>query len=102
MTDDDRMIRVIKEYAYSYLDHLSADWPESEFKRVAYSRWAVNEILALIYLNPSWTPMRAVEEYKSMVESFYLMPTNYKDMEEIFNIAFSVASDLSDILEAMM
>ena len=101
MSDDERMIRVIMDYITD-IGEPEANWPEKEFAKVSYSRWAASQILVLALSTPDWSPMRAVEEFKTKVGGFMLKPTYNSDVTEIFRIAYETAIDLSDILYAMM
>ena len=101
MSDDERMIRVIMEYIND-IDEPDIGWPEIEFAKASYSRWAASEILVLALANHDWTPLRAVEEFKSMVGKCMLKPTHYTDVTEMFRIAYDTAVDISDILYAMV
>lgn len=94
------MIQAIKEYWFD-LDTYTNEWPNSEFQKMSYSRWAVDEILTLIRDHPQWSPVRAVEEFRKTVTEYYNIPTHHDDVRKIFNIAMSTASDISDILTAM-
>lgn len=101
MTDYERMIQAIKEYWFD-LDTYTNTWPSSKFREMSYSRWAVDEILSLIYMNPEWSPMKAIEEFRSKMAEYRVAPTHYKENIEIFEIAELTAMDLEDILIAMI
>ena len=100
MTDDERMIQAIREYWFDLGDPMSS-WPKDEFERVAYSKWAVDEILTLFFDNVDWTPLRATEEFKYIMGTYMCRSTNFTEINHIFEIAYRAASDISDILMGM-
>lgn len=101
MSDDERQIRAIIEYIED-IGEPEAKWPKKEFEMVSYSRWAANTILASILSHPDWTPIRAVEEFKYLMSKYLYKPTNYLEVELIFQSAYDTATDISDILMAMI
>ena len=101
MTDEEKMIQALREYWFDLGEPVSS-WPESEFKRVAYSRWAVDEILQLMWENNGWSVLRAAEEFKSKIYNKAIASTNYSEIKQIFDIAYGAAVDISDILIAMI
>ena len=88
--DETNMIHAIQEYIFNIGE------PES-----IYSRWAADEILRFVLSHLEWTPMRSVEEYKCLVGKRAAIKTNHEDADYIFEVAYSVACDISDILYAM-
>lgn len=98
--DETRMINAIREYIAD-LGEPEPGWPAKEFNRVSYSSWAATEILAMVLAHADWTPMRAVEEFKTMVAPYGWRNTYNTDANEIFRTAYQVACDISDILYAM-
>lgn len=101
MTDDERQIRTIVDYIEEYLPEPGPGWPKKEFERASYSRYAANRILQLLYEHPEWSAMRAVEEFRYTMSKYMYKPTNYPEIHGIFQAAYDVATDLSDILMAM-
>lgn len=104
MTDEERQVQAITEFYHSFGEP-AFSWPELEFERVAYSRWAIEEILVMVYSHLDWTPMRAVEEFKNLMRDYANM-TFEKDfgrgkMNFVFETAYDAACDVSDILLAM-
>ena len=104
MTEEERQVQAITEYYHTFGDPAEY-WPKLEFERVAYSRWAIDEMLIMIYSHLDWTPMRAVEEFKNLMRDFANMTFEkdfgHGDMNQIFETAYDVACDVSDILAAM-
>lgn len=97
---DRTAINMIVEYRENLGEFISS-WPEIEFDRVAYSRWAADEIIMHILSHTDWTPMKAVLDFKGIVEQYMCIPTNFSEANFIFDIAYDVACDIVDILVAM-
>ena len=102
MSDDERQIRIIIDYASEYLPEPQVSWPKKEFLRVSYARWAVNYILKMLGKNPEWTPMQTIEEFKNLVSPYMYLHPNDPDIDYNFRVGYEVASDLSDIIMAML
>ena len=98
---DERQIRVIIDYINN-LPTPESRWPEKEFLKASYTLWAANEILVYALSDMENTPFRSVEEFKCMVGKFAQKPTPYDDRSYIFEIAYDVATDISDILYGMI
>lgn len=101
MENDERQIRAIVDYIHN-LPEPESRWPEKEFVKASYTLWAANEILVAVLNNTEWTPMRSVEEFKCLVGKYAQKVTPYDDRGMIFNIAYDVATDISDILYGMI
>lgn len=105
MTDEDRMLEVVRNYWFD-LGEPGFYFPESEFQRVSYSRWAVDEIMLklLTHSDGRYGVRQAVEEFKNdMKMCVNLAHENQKwDNYSMFVIGYSVAEDLSDMLNAMI
>lgn len=100
MSDDQRMINVIVEYIGN-LPEPTSSWPPGYFKAASYEKTAANELLAMVLAHPEWTVIRSVEEFKDMVSDFIRKATYYEDVTYMFEVAYEVASNISDILMAM-
>lgn len=100
MASDRTIINMIVEYRES-LGEPTSSWPEMEFDKVAYSRWAADEIIINILAHTDWTAMRSVEDFRGRVEKYMCIVTNYSEANFIFDIAYEVACDIIDILNAM-
>lgn len=99
--DDERQIRVIIEYINN-LPEPESRWPKREFDKASFTLWAANEILVRVLANRYATPMRTVEEFKCQVGKYAQKPTPYDDRSFIFETAYNVATDISDIIYGMM
>lgn len=102
MSDDERQVRVIIDYASEYLPEPQPAWPKAEFERLAYSRWAVSKIVKLLYENPDKTPMRIVIEFKCQMGEYVQKTTNYPEALKHCKYGYEVACDLEEILTAML
>ena len=103
MSDDERQIRVIIDYISEYLPEPQSTWPKKEFERVAYCRWAANEILKSLYNNPNWTAIRVVEEFKCQMGNYIMKSksTHFPEASIHCEYAYEVACDIEEILMAM-
>jgi hypothetical protein len=95
------MINVIREYIACQNDPLPR-WPEMEFDKTSYSRWAATEVLVHVLSHPEWTVIRSVEDIndrflKYACDTFHISEANF-----IFEIAHETASNILDILYAMV
>ena len=102
MTEDQRMVNVIREYIATLPDPASS-WPNIEFDRMSYTRWAADEILIYVLANPNLSVYHAVEDMKASFEVYMTMQDMFKyEINFIFEIAYETAEDILDILSAMM
>lgn len=101
MSDEERQIRAIIEYIED-IGEPQPKWPKVEFEMVSYSKWAAEQILSSALAHPEWSPIRAVEEFKYMVNSCMRKKLNYPEIELIFQSAYDTATDIGDILMAML
>lgn len=101
MTLDQRMVNAIREYRASLSDP-EKNWPDSEFDRLSYYRWGLDEILCNVLAHPEWTVIRAVEDMKDQFYKFSMVSTSFYEANYIFEVAYNAASDMSDILNAMV
>lgn len=99
--NDERQIRVIIDYINN-LPIPESRWPEREFLKASYALWAANEILVVALSDVDNTPLHAIEEFKCMVGKFAQKVTPYDDRGFIFDVAYDVATDISDILYGMI
>ena len=102
MSDDERQVRVIIDYVSEYLPDPQPAWPKKEFERIAYSRWAANRIIKMLYDNPVSTPIRIIEEFKYQMGNYIQKSTNYPEANVHCEYAYEVACDLEEILMAML
>ena len=99
--NDIRAIDVIREYRAN-MPQPTRTWPEMEFDNKAYSIWAADELIMYIDRHASWPVVRSVESFRYMVSDYSRTVTNYSEANFVFKIAEEVASDVMDILNAMM
>ena len=100
MASDERMINIIVEYMEG-VPIPTASWPESQFREASYSRSAADEILKFVLAHQEWSVVRSVEEFRGMVTKFMEKPTYHDDATYVFNVAYRISLDISDILMAM-
>lgn len=101
MSEDQRMINVIREYIASLDEPLSKKWPEMEFDKASYSMWAASEVLVYVLANPDKTVIRCVEEISDMFMQYSCRSFHISEANFIFEIAHQTASDILEILYAM-
>ena len=101
MTDDERMMLIIREYRAD-LGEPTYKWPDMEFEKNAYARWATDELMLFIKLHMDQPIMWSIETFKSMMARYMCRSTNYSEANFIFEIAYEVTCDISDIIEAMI
>lgn len=93
------MINVICEYIASIGDP-GPRWPEMEFDKVSYTRWAAEEVLNYVLDHPEYTVIRAVEEINSTFIEFSLYTLDERNF--IFDIAKDASGNILEILYAMV
>lgn len=100
MALDQRMIDAIREYRASLSDP-EGNWPDSEFDKMSYYRWGVDEVLINVLAHPEWTVAKAVDDIRNRFYEYSAMSTSYYEANYIFEIAYNAATDISDIIFAM-
>lgn len=81
----------IMRYIEEYLFEPEWSWPQAEFYRRTYSRWAAYEILELVLDHPFIPADVVIDEF--MLKMLYLSHT----AENVNNsIMFSIAADAAD------
>ena len=102
MPDDRTFINVIIEYRENVAEPMPS-WPRRDFAKASYTRWAADQIIACILNHTDWPVMRCIEDFKYRVSKYMLKSSNYnEEANEIFRVAYETASDISDILYAML
>lgn len=98
---DNRIVSAIEDYIFDLTDP-QRNWPTYYFKQVSFSRYAGREILKLVKKASS------LQESIDMVTDFSIKMRNYALMDHadkndarIFYVAYEVATDILDILNAM-
>lgn len=100
MPQDERQLRVIREYA-AMLETPTCNWPEIEFDTRVARIWAVSELYKWVICHMEWTVMRAVKEFGNLVAEYSCIVDNYSEANFIFEIALEEACNIEDILVAM-
>lgn len=101
MTEDTRMINVIREYI-ACLDEPLPRWPEMEFDKASYSRWAASEVLIWVLAHPEWTVIRSVEDISDLFLKYSCDTFHISEANFIFEIAHETAGNILEILYAMV
>lgn len=101
MSYDERQIRAIIEYIED-IGEPQERWPKKEFEMVAYSKWAADTILTEALAHPDMTPVRVVEEFKYKMSKLIHIHPEYPEVQLIFQSAYDTATDIGDILIAML
>lgn len=97
---DARVRSIIQEYKNSLFEP-GKYWPEYEFKKRSYERWAVDEVWNYIQKNPTKSPINSVKEFVHMTEEYSGYDNLNKACTFAFQIAHDVGADILDILLAM-
>lgn len=84
---------VIEEYISEYLFPPCFNWPEEEFKRRTYSRWAATEILERIRIDDR-DPLDVIEEFSNEMDRYFELSDGY-DNYYIFIVAKETADDIA-------
>ena len=100
MTQDQRMLQAILEYRAD-IDDPGPRWPEMEFEKYSYSKWAVDELYIWVLSHPDWTVLHAVSEFVDMMNRYACRETHYSEANFIFEIAWEQAGNIYYILSCM-
>ena len=98
---EERAICAIQEYRYD-INHPSSNWPPYYFAQASYSRWAAEEIIVYILSHVNLTPLEAVEEFRNLMDDYATRDRYDKQNSYIFSVAYDIATDIYDILLAMV
>lgn len=101
MSDDERQIRAIIEYIED-IGEPQMRWPKIDFLMVSYSKWAADKILTTILANPDVTPIRVVEEFRYNMSQIMHIHPEHPEVQLTIQSAYDTATDIGDILMAMM
>jgi len=98
---DNRIVSAIEDYIFDLTDP-QRNWPTYYFKQVSFSRCAGREILKLV------KEASSLQESIDMVADFGIKMRDFASLDhddkrdaQIFYIAYEVATDILDILNAM-
>ena len=98
---DNRVTSAIEDYIYDLTDP-QRNWPEYYFRQVSFSRFAAGEILKLVKEASTFQEsIDAVADFSIKMKSFAIMDHDNKNDAQIFSLAYEVATDILDILNAM-
>lgn len=94
-----RLLDIIIEYREN-LPEPNMGWPKADFDNASYSIWAADEIIKAIMTHPEKTVGQVIEDFKYSMSKGYTAYMRFPSVQTIFNVGYSVASDIDDILYA--
>lgn len=98
---DNRVVSAIEDYIFDLTDP-QRNWPTYYFKRVSFSRCAGREILKLVKKTSSLQEsIDIVADFGIKMKDFASLDHDDKNDAQIFYVAYEVATDILDILNAM-
>ncbi len=98
---DNRIVSAIEDYIFDLTDP-QRNWPKYYFKQVSFSRCAGGEILKLVKRASSLQEsINMVTDFSMKMRDFALLDHDDKNDAQIFYVAYEVATDILDILNAM-
>jgi hypothetical protein len=96
---NDRALLVIVAALDEYEEAPGIDWPDHEKEEITFSRWALEEILNLVWDHP-WTLASETIERFGLTMMQFASTSVTKDQKRIFSIAADTAFDfLEEIKE---
>lgn len=91
----EQAVLAIQEYIDLYLFEPKITWPELEFTRRSYSRWAANEILERIKKDEyGRNPLDIIEEFMNEMDQYSEL-NNDHSVYSIFIVAKEEAEDIA-------
>ena len=98
---DNRVVSAIEDYIFDLTDP-QRNWPKYYIKQVSFSRCAAGEILKLVKRASSLQKsIDVVSNFSTKMKNFASMDHDDKEDAQIFSVAYEVATDILDILNAM-
>lgn len=95
---NERAIMTIIKALDDYSEGPRLDWPDHEKEEVTFSRWALDEILGLVWDHP-WTPAsQTIEEFALKLE-FWSSTAVTEDQKRIFAVAAETAWEFLQEIE---
>lgn len=67
---NEEAIELVRDYKRKYLFPPQANWPDDEFRRRSYSRWAANEIIHRLVTYPNEDPVHILEEFIQIMDRY--------------------------------
>lgn len=98
---DNRVVSAIEDYIFDFTDP-QRNWSKNYFKKVSFSRCAGREILKLAKGTASLhESIDAVAGFAIKMKKFASLSHSDHSDAQIFSVAYEVATDILDILNAM-
>lgn len=95
---NERALMTIMKYLDDYDEPPGLDWPQQEIEEVTFTKWALEEILNLVWDHP-WTPAsETIEAFAVKLECYSLL-TDREQQARIFSIAAKAAWETLDYIE---
>lgn len=85
---------VIREYVEECFFEPSIGWPQFEFDRRVYSRWAADEILRRIQEDPEADPLDILSQFVAEMDDYSEVGDD-RDKQFIFVVAREMAEELA-------
>jgi len=95
---NERAILAIIRALDDYSEGPRLDWPDHEKEEVTFSRWAVDEILSLVWDHPWTLASETIEEFALKLEVWSAMAVT-EDQKRIFAVAAETAWELLEDIE---
>lgn len=86
-------VDAIEEYISEYLFPPCDNWPNDEFRRRSYSRWAACEILERVR-NDNRDPLDVIEEFSDEMDQYFELSDESQDYY-IFIVARETADEIA-------
>ena len=97
---NERALFVIEEYMYDLFEP-GKNWPEYEFRKRSYQRWAAEELSKCIRKHPNESVLKTVEDFVRKTKEYSEIDHDDRNDSFIFQVACDVTTDILDILRAM-
>lgn len=95
---NERALLTIIKALDDYMEPPRVDWTDHEKEEVTFSRWALEEILNLVWENPCTPASDIIEEFALKLEFWTLTAVN-RDQKRIFGIAAETAWEFLEEIE---
>lgn len=94
---NERALMAIMKWLDNYDDPLHLDWPQHELEEVIFTKWAIEEILTLVWDHPWTLASETIEAFAIKLEGYVI--TSEKDYQKhIFSIAAQTAWEVLEFV----
>lgn len=91
--DCEKAAEIIFNYIDSFLFEPAANWPDKEFQKRSYSRWAAYELIERIMDHPLDAPIDTIDKFVLEMD-YFASCFESKNGTFIFQTALETANDL--------